>query len=97
MPRSLKEVIEHGEQLAARLDALEPGAGDIKDGEVLAELRGAVLDRAAQEARIAGLVKAARLAGHSWSAIAAIAAIAAMLGTSGEAARQHYAEIAATN
>ncbi len=91
MPRSLKEVIEHGEQLAARLDALEPGAGDIKDGEVLAELRGAVLDRAAQEARIAGLVKAARLAGHSWSAIAA------MLGTSGEAARQRYAEIAATN
>ncbi len=91
MPRSLKEVIEHGEQLAARLEALEPGAGDIKDAEVLAELRGAVLDRAAQEARIAGLVKAARHDGHSWSAIAA------MLGTSGEAARQRYAETAATN
>ena len=87
MPRSFKEVIEHAEALAARLDDLEPDAQDVKSAEVLAGLRQAVMNRAAAERRIAELVSTARQEGHSWSAIGA------MLRTSGEAARQRYAEI----
>ncbi|HSH59577.1 MAG TPA: hypothetical protein VK988_08050 [Acidimicrobiales bacterium] len=89
MPRSFKEVIEHAEELAAHLDKLDPDSADVRDAKALAELRQAVLDRAAAEARIAELVSTARQGGHSWSAIGA------MLGTSGEAARQRYTDIAA--
>ncbi|MGH9165918.1 MAG: hypothetical protein ACRDZW_10460 [Acidimicrobiales bacterium] len=89
MPRSYKEVIEHAKQLASRLDSLEPNPEDVRDAETLAQLRSAVLDRAAAEAQIAELVATARHHGHAWSAIGA------MLGTSGEAARQRYAGIAA--
>ncbi len=91
MPRSFKEVIGHAEELADQLDNLEPDSAGIRDASVLAELRQAVLDRAAAEARIAELVGRARHEGHSWSAIGA------MLGTSGEAARQRYSDIVERN
>jgi hypothetical protein len=84
VPRSFKEIIEHADELSARLHEFEARADDVKDARSLRELRRAVLDRAAAEAYVAELVTVARGEGHAWSAIGA------MLGTSGEAARQRY-------
>jgi len=84
MPRTVKEILDHADELAARFEGAEPEASDIKDAASLRELRLAVQARAEAERHLADAVSIARGEGHSW------AAIGAMVGTSGEAARQRY-------
>lgn len=86
MPRTIQEILDHADELAARFEDFELAPGDGKDAASLRAVREAVGVRAAAERQLADAVSAARADGHSW------AAIGAMLGTSGEAARQRYSE-----
>jgi hypothetical protein len=84
MARSLDEIIEHADQLAAfiKSDDFNP---EMRDAWALRELFAAAEDRSAAEARVDQAVTAARGDGYSWGLIGMA------LGTSGEAARQRYA------
>lgn len=86
MPRSLHEIIDQAEQLAARFESHDPDGKEIKDATELRAVRVAAHTRAKSEAALADAVFLARGQGHSW------AAVGAMLGTSGEAARQRYGQ-----
>lgn len=86
MPRSLKEILEHADELQQRAERHEPDTDAIKDAAALRALRQAALERGRSERELAKRVRVARAEGHSWQAIGA------MLGTSGEAARQRYRE-----
>lgn len=86
MPRTIDEIINQAEVLAARFEDHEPDADDVRDASALRELRHAFLARADAEQFVADAVRRARADGHSW------ASIGAMLGTSGEAARQRYGQ-----
>ena len=90
MPRSIEEILEKADELAARFEDHEPQPGQIADAGALHQVREAFRDRAAAEQNLATAVATARTAGHSW------AAIGTMLGTSGEAARQRYGQAAKT-
>jgi hypothetical protein len=84
MPRSIEEILEQADELAARFEAHEPG--DAVDASALRAVRSAFVERAHAERHLAEAVSVARAEGHSW------AAIGAMVGTSGEAARQRYGQ-----
>lgn len=84
MPRSLKQLVDQADQLAARFETHDPDTSEIKDAAALRAVRAAFTARAEAEAWLADAVSLARAEGHSW------AAIGAMLGTSGEATRQRY-------
>lgn len=86
MPRTVDQIINQAEELAARFESHEPGTEDIKDATALRELRQAFLARAKAEQRVTEAVEKARAEGHSW------ASIGVMVGTSGEAARQRYGQ-----
>ena len=86
MPRSLQEIIDQAEQLAARFEGHDPDLSEVKDAAALRAVRRAAHARAKAEADLADRVSVARVQGHSW------AAVGAMLGTSGEAARQRYGQ-----
>jgi hypothetical protein len=88
MPRTVSEILEQADELAARFEAHEPDATDVHDAAALRAVREAFLSRAQAERLLTDAVLAARTEGHSWSAIGA------MLGTSGEAARQRYGHAA---
>lgn len=86
MPRTTREILDHADSLAARFEQHEPG-DDVRDTDAMRTIRDAFLSRAdAERAVLAAVVVRARHDGHSWSSIGA------MLGTSGEAARQRYAQ-----
>lgn len=84
MPRTVKEILQTADELAARFEAHEPDDAEVEDATALRVVRRAFQERADAERRLADAVAAARTEGHSW------AAIGAMVGTSGEAARQRY-------
>lgn len=84
MPRTVNEILDQADELAARFEAHEPDPADVTDAAALRVLRLAFQARAEAERRVADAVSVARAEGHSW------AAIGAMVGTSGEAARQRY-------
>lgn len=84
MPRSVQEILQHADELAARFEAYEPGPGDAAEPETFASLRQAVVAQAAAERAVGDAVERARAAGCSWASIGRV------LGTSGEAARQRY-------
>ena len=84
MPRTVQEILDQADELAARFESHDPKDGDLKDAAALRAVRRAFQKRADAEGKVADAVSTARAKGHSW------AAIAAMLGTSGEAARQRY-------
>ena len=86
MPRSVREILEQAEALAGRFEHEEAAGGDGAGAEALAALHRAVLARATAEAAIVEAVNRARDHGQSWDAIGR------RLGTSGEAARQRYAQ-----
>ncbi len=86
MPRSLHEIIDQADQLAACFESHDPDLGEVKDAAALRAVRQAAHARAQAEASLADAVSLARAHGHSW------AAVGAMLGTSGEAARQRYGQ-----
>lgn len=84
MPRTVNEILDQADELAARFEAHEPDPADITDAAPLRAVRLAFQARADAERRVADAVSVARAEGYSW------AAIGAMVGTSGEAARQRY-------
>jgi hypothetical protein len=90
MPRSLKEILEHADELQQRFERHEPEDEGIADAAALRAVRQAALNRGRAEAELAEAVALARTDGHSWQSIGA------MLGTSGEAARQRYGQPART-
>ena len=83
MPRSIQEILDHGDELAERFEEYEPKAGDER---VLEEylLERATIARARSERQIVEAVTAARSKGLSWQRIGDI------LGTSAQAAQQRY-------
>ena len=83
MPRSIQEILDHGDELAARFEEYEPEEGDER---VLEEylLERATIARARSERQIVEAVAAARSSGLSWQRIGDI------LGTSAQAAQQRY-------
>ncbi|WP_235432412.1 hypothetical protein [Nostocoides japonicum] len=86
MPRTVEEILAHAEELAARFEGYEPDPTDELDPTAVALLRAAVAERSEAEQHLLEAVRAAREKGLSWSAIGTF------VGTTGEAARQRYAE-----
>ena len=84
MPRTVAEILDQADVLAARFEAHAPDATAVADAAALRAVRQAFQTRADAERALADAVSVARAEGHSW------AAIGAMVGTSGEAARQRY-------
>jgi hypothetical protein len=84
MPRTVDEILQHADQLAARFENYEPYPADELDPGAVALLRAAIQERSDAERHVLDAVKAAREAGMSWSAIGLF------VGTSGEAAKQRY-------
>lgn len=86
MPRSIQEILDHADELAARFERYTPdGAHERPVEEYLLER--AVIDRARSERQIIEAITAARGAGMSWLRIGG------MLGTSAQAAQQRYAAL----
>lgn len=85
MPRSIDELIARADALAKEFEDYEPRDEDRGEPPLLA-LRRVAYQRALIERELAEAVRQARNAGASW------AKIGRELGTSGEAARQRYAD-----
>jgi len=86
MPRSVEEILQHADELAARFENYEPDPSDELDPAAVTALRAAVRERSEAERHLIKAVRQARAARLSWSAIGAL------VGTSGEAVRQRYAD-----
>ena len=85
MPRTVDEILQHADELAARFESYEPNPADELDTGAVALLRAAVAERSQAERHLIDAIRKARQAGMPWSAIGTF------VGTSGEAARQRYA------
>ncbi len=86
MPRSIQQILDHADELAARFEAYEPAADDERPVEEYL-LERAVLAKAHGERQIAEAVAAARSRGIPWKRIGEI------LGTSTQAAQQRYGAV----
>lgn len=86
MPRSVEEILQHADELAARFESYDPDPSDELDPAAVAALRRAVMERSEAERHLIEAVRQARAAQLSWSAIGAL------VGTSGEAVRQRYSD-----
>ena len=86
MPRSVEEILQHADDLAARFEDYEPSDADDLDAGAVAALRTAVQERSDAERRMIEAIRVARESGMSWSAIGLF------VGTTGEAARQRYSD-----
>lgn len=84
MPRTVEEILAHANELADQFESDDYAGEQVSPAEY--ELIAAARDRATAEARIASAVASARSSGISW------AKVGRMIGTSGEAARQKYAQ-----
>lgn len=84
MPRSVQDILDHADELAARFERYTPKRGDERDPQAFAALLHAVALRSDAERAVRAAVARARAGGYSW------ATIGELLGTSGEAARQRY-------
>jgi hypothetical protein len=87
MPRSLEEIIEHADELAAAFERYEPTPEDEGKAASLMALRLAASRRAEADRSVLACVSEARAQQVSWKVIGSV------LGTSGEAARQRYGEL----
>lgn len=85
MPRTVDEILQHADELAARFESYEPNPADELDTGAVALLRAAVAERSQAERHLIDAIRKAREASMPWSAIGTF------VGTSGEAARQRYA------
>jgi hypothetical protein len=85
MPRSLDELMAQADRLADKFEAYEPQDADRSEPPLLA-LRRLAFQRSMLERELTAAVRGARRTGASW------AKIGSELGTSGEAARQRYAD-----
>lgn len=86
MPRSIQEILDHGDDLARRFEDYEPEAGDERPVEEYL-LERATIARARGERQVVDAVTAARGKGMSWQKIGDI------LGTSAQAAQQRYGAV----
>ena len=86
MPRSIQDILDHGDELARRFEEYEPDDADERPVEVYL-LERAALDRARSERQIVDAVVRARSAGISWKEIGKV------LGTSAQAAQQRYGAV----
>ncbi|MDQ1289849.1 MAG: hypothetical protein QG622_3415 [Actinomycetota bacterium] len=84
MPRSVDEILQHADELAARFEDYEPDPSDELDAGAVTLLRAAIHERSQAERHLTEAIRAARTSGMSWSAIGTL------VGTTGEAARQRY-------
>lgn len=84
MPRSMEDLLAQADVLADTFEGYEPTDEDRGEPEAIA-LRRAAYRRALAERDLVQAVTSARSAGLTW------ASIGEQLGTSGEAARQRYA------
>ncbi len=87
MPRSIQEILDHGDELAKRFEDYEPKPGDERPVEEYL-LERATIARTRGERQVVEAVAAARTKGMSWQRIGEI------LGTSAQAAQQRYAAVA---
>jgi hypothetical protein len=87
MPRSIQEILDHGDELAKRFEDYEPKPGDERPVEEYLIER-ATIARTRGERQVVEAVAAARIKGMSWQRIGEI------LGTSAQAAQQRYAAVA---
>lgn len=85
MPRSIDDLIARADELADEFEDYEPSDED-RGEPALVALRRAAYRRALIEQELIDTVRRARRMGASW------AKIGRELGTSGEAARQRYAD-----
>ncbi len=85
MPRSIDDLIARGDELADQFETYEPSPEDRHEPPLLA-VRRLSYQRALLERQLLSAVRDARDSGAAWSKIGQ------ELGTSGEAARQRYAE-----
>ena len=83
MPRSIQEILDHGDVLAERFQDYEPKPGDERPVEEYL-LERATIARARGERQVVDAVASARRKGMSWQRIGDI------LGTSAQAAQQRY-------
>ena len=74
MPRSVQDILDLAEELAARFEAYEPAKGDERDPKAYEALRAAVVARSAAEravrdavSRLAPMGTAGRLSAESWA------------------------------
>lgn len=86
MPRSIQEILDHGDDLAKRFEDYEPKPGDEWPVEEYL-LRRATIARARSERQVVEAVIAARNKGLSWQRIGEV------LGTSAQAAQQRYGAV----
>lgn len=86
MPRSVDEILQHADVLAARFEDYEPSDADTLDAGAVAALRHAGQERSDAERHMIEAIRTARESGMSWSAIGLF------VGTTGEAARQRYSD-----
>ena len=86
MPRSVDEILQHADELAARFEDYEPSDANELDSVAVASLRGAVQERSDAERHMIDAIRLARESGMSWSAIGLF------VGTTGEAVRQRYSD-----
>lgn len=86
MPRSIREILEHADELADRLEQYEPSPEDERPVEEYL-LERAVVARAHGERQVLDAVRAARAKGLSWQRIGEL------LGTSAQAAQQRYGTV----
>ena len=84
MPRSVKDILDHADELARRFEDYKPAPEDERDPRIFIALRDAVVSRSDAERSVQSAIDEAREHGYSW------AFIGRLLGTSGEAARQRY-------
>lgn len=87
MPRTLQQILDQQDELAAKFENYKPDPADERDPEPYRALIGAAAGRAKAEAAVAAAVREARDAGYSWATIGSI------LGTSAAAAHQRYGEL----
>lgn len=85
MPRSMDELIARADELADAFEDYDPQDSDRGEPPLMA-LRRVAYRRALIERELVDAVRTARAAGASW------AKVGEELGTSGEAARQRYAD-----
>lgn len=86
MPRSTQEIIDHADELAAQFEAYEPRPEDERDPAPWRAMIVAVEARGAAEAAVTAAVADMRAARYSW------ALIGSLLGTTGSAAHERYAQ-----
>jgi hypothetical protein len=90
MPRSIQDILDHADELAARFENYEPDPADERPVEEYL-LERAALARARSERQIVDAVATARSKNVPWTRIGEL------LGTSAQAAQQRYSNVITTS